>query len=227
MYHNQQLESPMTVIPVTLVALSPAKIAKAAKRESVHYVNNKEFSLAVLDYVTRVNACKGQYKTVKEAEAAGVQFPRITEYIGRCFLKISDGLSHKPNFIRYTYREEMMMDGVENCIKAIMNYNIDAATRSGKPNAFAYFTQICYFAFLRRIMKEKKQQDIKLRYIEFANIEDFMTNSENGADMSGQENLFVDVLRNRISQVKETDTKIKAFSKKVKTGEVNLETISE
>ena len=81
------------------------------------------------------------------------------------FLKIAEGLSHKANFVRYTYREEMVMDAVENCLKAIENYNLETATRTGKPNAFAYFTQISWYAFLRRIQKEKKQQDIKIKYL--------------------------------------------------------------
>ena len=73
------------------------------------------------------------------------------------------------------------MDAVENCLKAILNYNIESATRTGKPNAFAYFTQISWYAFLRRIEKEKKQQDIKLRYIAQSGIEEFL--EENGRRM--------------------------------------------
>ena len=80
-------------------------------------------------------------------------------------------MSHKANFVRYTYREEMVMDAVENCLKAIENYNIDKATRTGKPNAFAYFTQIAWYAFLRRIEKEKKQQDIKMKYLSESGLE--------------------------------------------------------
>ena len=55
------------------------------------------------------------------------------------------------------------MDAVENCLKAIYNYNLEHATRTGKPNAFAYFTQIIWYAFLRRIQKEKKQTYIKFK----------------------------------------------------------------
>ena len=190
------------------------KTTIAAKRAGVHYVNNKEFSQAVVDYVN----------LVKKAKTENTEIPRITEYIGRCFLRIAEGLSHKPNFVRYTYREEMVMDGVENCIKAIMNYNIEAATRTGSPNAFAYFTQICYYAFIRRIMKEKKQQDIKFRYIEHAGIEDFMSNSENtGANMNGIENGFIDTLKKRIGRVKETDVAVKEFKKKDKKEKKELE----
>lgn len=184
------------------------KMTRAAKREGEHYVNNREFSQCVVDYVN----------SVKKAKTENTEIPRITEYIGRCFLRIAEGLSHKPNFIRYTYREEMVMDGVENCIKAIMNYNVEAATRTGSPNAFAYFTQINYYAFIRRIMKEKKQQDIKFRYIEHAGIEDFMSQSIDGQDiMSGYADGFIDVLKKRIGKVKDTDIAIKQFKKKTKT----------
>ena len=130
------------------------------KRASVHYVNNKDFSQAVVDYVSSVNVAKAAEKEV----------PIIPNNIGECFLRICEGLSHKYNFINYTYRDEMVMDAVENCVKAITNYDVNKATRTGLPNAFAYFTQISYFAFLRRIAKEKKQADIKVLYMEHSGI---------------------------------------------------------
>ena len=126
-----------------------------AKRKSIHYVNNADFSQAVVDYVTITDTAKTKNETI----------PNVPDYIATCFLRIAEGLSHKSNFIRYTYREEMVMDAVENCLKAIGNYDLQAATRTGKPNAFAYFTQISWYAFLRRIAKEKKQQDIKMKYL--------------------------------------------------------------
>lgn len=182
---------------------NPPPTKKAVvRRATEHYVNNREFSQAVVDYVN----------SVRNAEKTNTTVPKIPEYIGRCFLRIAEGLSHKPNFIRYTYREEMVMDAVENCIKAIMNYNVAAATRTGSPNAFAYFTQICYFAFIRRIMKEKKQQDIKFRYIEHAGIEDFITNPEGGSEFV--ETGFIDILKHRIDKVKKVDHAIKDFKKK-------------
>ena len=133
-------------------------------KKKAHYINNKEFSYAVVEYV----------KTANEAKAAGKTVPVVTDYVAQCFLKISEGLSHRPNFVRYTYREEMVMDGVENCLRAIYNYNIDTATRTGNPNAFSYFTQICFYAFIRRITKEKKQQEIKFRFIEKMGIDDLI-----------------------------------------------------
>src|SRR5210317_872062 len=134
------------------------------KKENVHYVNNADFSNAVVEYVQSANEAKASNQTV----------PIVPNYIAECFLRISEGLSHKSNFIRYTYREEMVMDAVENCLKAIHNYDLSTATRTGKPNAFAYFTQISWYAFLRRIAKEKKQQDVKLKYLEKSGIENFV-----------------------------------------------------
>ena len=106
----------------------------------------------------------------------------------------------------------MVMDAVENCLKAVENYNINAATRSGKPNAFAYFTQIIWYAFLRRIAKEKKQQDIKEKYMSQSGIEAFLV-TENGDASTGVATHFIDVLKDRIDKVKEYDTEIKEFGK--------------
>ena len=176
------------------------------KRASIHYVNNAEFSQAVVDYVTEVRTAKKNKDTL----------PIVPDYIASCFLRIAEGLSHKSNFIRYTYREEMVMDAVENCLKAIENYDISAATRTGKPNAFAYFTQITWYAFLRRIAKEKKQQDIKLKYLTKSGIENFIDN-ELGDDMSQQVvGAFVDTLRDRIEKVRHVDAEVKEFVKEEK-----------
>jgi hypothetical protein len=169
-----------------------------------HYVDNKKFGEAVVEYVNRVTEAKKDEQPI----------PVVTRYIADCFLKIAEGLSHKVNFIRYTYREEMVMDAVENCLRAINNYNPNAETRTGTPNAFAYFTQICYFAFLRRIEKEKKQQDIKWKYIEQAGVDEFIASMS--GDDTHSEQAFIDTLRERISRVREKDTKIKEFSKKEK-----------
>ena len=129
----------------------------------------------------------------------------IDNYIAECFLKIAEGLSHKSNFIRYTYREEMVMDAVENCLKAIKNYDIETATRTGTPNAFAYFTQIAWYAFLRRIDKEKKQQDIKLKYMANIEYEDLVDN-ENSTEQSDEAGQFlVDTLRQKIDDIKSVD----------------------
>tara|TARA_B100000085_G_scaffold235389_1_gene223620 strand:+ start:129 stop:734 length:606 start_codon:yes stop_codon:yes gene_type:complete len=167
------------------------KMTKAS--EKPHYVNNKEFSLAVVDY------CQTAEKARKQKSK---KVPIVPDYIAECFLKIAEGLSHKSNFIRYTYREEMVMDAVENCLKAIKNYDIKTATRTGTPNAFAYFTQISWYAFLRRIEKEKKQQDIKLKYMANIQIDELVDTDDDGDDTN---QAFVDTLRNRIDNVRGQD----------------------
>ena len=177
-----------------------------SKRKSIHYVNNADFSKAVVDYVT----------IVEQAKKKKQQIPKVPDYVAQCFLRIAEGLSHKANFIRYTYREEMVMDAVENCLKAISNYNLEAATRTGKPNAFAYFTQISWFAFLRRIAKEKKQQDVKMKYLTQSGIENFIDNELGDTASQQVVDAFVDTLRGRIDKVKSHDSVIKEFAKKEK-----------
>ena len=188
------------------------KLMSTKAKQKPHYVDNKLFSHSVVEYVEECN----------KAKEAGTEIPKVTDYIATCFMKISEGLSHRPNFVRYTYREEMVMDGVENCLRAINNYNIETATRTGKPNAFSYFTQICFFAFIRRITKEKKQQDIKFKFIEKMGIDDFvqMGMDNEGASQTAQ---YVDTLRQRISQVRTKDEAIKVFAKEEKAKKQKLE----
>ena len=121
------------------------------KDTSSHYVNNKEFFQAMKDWK----------KTVIEAEEAGEPKPCVTDYIGECFLKIAEHLSYRPNFINYPYREEMVGDGIENCLMYASNFDPEKSD-----NPFSYFTQIIYYAFLRRIQKEKKQDYVKYRCFE-------------------------------------------------------------
>ena len=183
-------------------------MVKVKPKEKPHYVNNRDFSEAVMKYAIEARDCKQ-----KE-----IKVPTVPDYIAKCFIRISEGLSHRPNFVRYTYREEMVMDAVENCLRAISNYNIETATRTGKPNAFSYFTQICYFAFIRRITKEKKQQDIKFKFIEKMGIEDFVAM---GMDNEGAEETmaYVDTLRQRIGTIRTKDNAIKQFAKEEKKRE--------
>jgi hypothetical protein len=122
-----------------------------------HYINNADFLKALVDY-------KEECKT---AQKDGKPEPKIPNYIGECFMKIAEGLSHKPNFINYTYRDEMIADGIENCLMYFNNFD---PTKSNNP--FAYFTQIIYYAFLRRIQKEKKQLYVKYKATEQAGILD-------------------------------------------------------
>ena len=129
------------------------------KKKSEHYVNNKEFLAAMVEYKKLVNRAKRE----------GKKDPRVPDYIGECFLKIANHLSYRPNFINYTYRDDMISDGIENCLQYLNNFNPDTSN-----NPFAYFTQIIYYAFIRRIQKEKKQTTIKQRMIQEANYDDIV-----------------------------------------------------
>ena len=121
------------------------------KTPSNHYIDNNEFLAVLVKY----------QKDVRRAKRNKENKPPIPNYIGECFMKIAEGLSHRPNFINYTYRDEMIADGIENCIMYFENFD-----PSKSNNAFAYFTQIIYFAFLRRIQKEKKQMYVKYKSTE-------------------------------------------------------------
>ena len=130
--------------------MSPARIMGRRKR-SEHYVNNKEFLAALIKH----------REDIEIAEIQGKEKPRIPRYIGECFLKIATHLSFKPNFVNYMFKEDMISDGIENCVQYIHNFNPEKSQ-----NPFAYFTQIIHYAFLRRIQKEKKQLEIKNKILE-------------------------------------------------------------
>jgi len=134
------------------------------KQRSVHYVDNKKFLQAMIDWRA----------TWPDEE----NIPPVTNYIGECFYKIATHLSYRPNFINYTYRDEMISDGIENCLQYVKNFNPEKSK-----NPFAYFTQIIYYAFLRRIQKEKKQAHVKNQIIEKSNYEFFSV-------MEGDENNY-------------------------------------
>jgi hypothetical protein len=136
-----------------------AENTPAPIKKQKHYINNPDFLRALVEY-----------KEKKELSTKNnTAPPPIPNYIGECFMKIAEGLSHKPNFINYTYRDEMMSDGIENCLMYFDNFD---PTKSNNP--FAYFTQIIYYAFLRRIQKEKKQTYVKYKATEQMGILDEM-----------------------------------------------------
>ena len=120
-------------------------------RKKQHYVDNSKLLEVMSEY-------REQYLIAKDND---IEPPVIPDYAGECFLKIANGLSFRPNFINYTYRDEMISDGIENCLQYVYNFDPNKSN-----NPFAYFTQIIYFAFIRRIQKEKKQTHIKHKIIE-------------------------------------------------------------
>lgn len=145
-----------------------------------HYVDNKEFLAALIEYR---NKCK-------EAKANGKPKPQVSNYIGECILKIANHLSYKPNFINYSYREEMISDGIENCLQYIDNFNPDKSN-----NPFAYFTQIIYYAFLRRITKEKKQTYIRGKMIQDLPMELFDMHESAGEDENMFHNTYMEYMQ--------------------------------
>jgi len=129
------------------------------KKKSEHYVNNKELLAALIDYRAQVAVAKTK----------DLPKPRISNYLGECFLKIATHLSYKPNFVNYMFRDDMISDGIENCVQYIHNFDPNKSK-----NPFAYFTQIIHYAFLRRIQKEKKQLEIKTKIIEKTGYDEVM-----------------------------------------------------
>jgi len=135
------------------------------RERSEHYVNNREFLDAIVEY--RIKVLKEAQKEIPDMTAEQLKDwkspnkPRITNYLGECFLKIATHLSYKPNFVNYMFREDMISDGIENCVQYMLNFDPKKSN-----NPFAYFTQIIHYAFLRRIQKEKKQLEIKTKIIE-------------------------------------------------------------
>ena len=138
------------------------------RKKSEHYVNNKELLQALIVYREKV----------ADAKEKDLPKPRITNYLGECFLKIAPHLSYKPNFVNYMFRDDMISDGIENCVQYIHNFDPEKSR-----NPFAYFTQIIHYAFLRRIQKEKKQLDIKTKIIERSGFDEVMNVDDNA--MSG------------------------------------------
>jgi len=167
---------------------------------ATHYVDNKHLYEVIIKYK---NDCIDAAKAKKEK-------PRIPNYVGECIMMIAQRLSHKPNFINYSFRDEMISDGVENCISYFDNFDPAKST-----NPFAYFTQIIYYAFLRRILKERKQTYTKHKLFENSMLFDDMIQQnefdENfqvtNIDMDSQQtvdfiNAFEDTLKSKRSKLK-------------------------
>ena len=173
----------------------------AAKKE--HYVNNKEFLEAMTAYKKAVN------KAIKNK----TDKPLVSDYIGSCFLKIANHLSYRPNFINYTFRDDMVSDGIENCLQYLDNFN---PAKSSNP--FAYFTQIIYYAFIRRIQKEKKQTTIKHKLIMDNNYDDVALQPGEDGEFKNQCREF---LQKNI-KMEEPTKKVKPKAKKKKKAKASL-----
>ena len=163
-------------------------MAKRRDPNSAHYIDNKEF-------LAKISA----YREARiEAEESGEEKPRVTNYIGECFVKIANHLAYKSNFVNYTFRDEMILDGIENCLTYMDNFNPEKSS-----NPFAYFTQITYYAFIRRIQKEKRQMETKFKYIKSLDIDQIL---ESG-DGESHTNEYLSYMRNIIEQAEADNAK--------------------
>ena len=176
--------------------MSETKTSKAKLKP--HYVDNKKFLVAMIEYREKVQKAEDKKRTK----------PVVTNYIGECFLKIANHLSYRPNFINYTYRDDMISDGIENCLQYMRNFNPEKSN-----NPFAYFTQIIYYAFIRRIQKEKKQQDVKAKLIATSGTE-MMMDSLVGDDAQYKNQMLEFLQRNVKESVPAEPKKVKKKKKK-------------
>ena len=163
-----------------------------------HYVDNQRFLGELIEY----------QKERKQAKTDGIESPPCPEYIGECFLKIANRLSYRPNFINYAFREDMISDGIENCVQYMNNFNPEKSK-----NPFAYFTQIIYYAFVRRIQKEKKQVTIKHKLIMDSNYDDVALQPGEDREFKNQ---FKEFLQKNIRMEEPTKSEKKKKKKRVK-----------
>ena len=177
---------------------------KKKAKEKPHYVDNKKFLQAMIDW--------------RETWPNEENIPPVTDYIGECFLKIAQHLSFRPNFINYSYKEEMIGDGIENCLQYVNNFDPEKSK-----NPFSYFTQIIYYAFIRRIQKEKKQTHTKHKIIEKNMMPTF---DQNPLDDNNYGNQYMDYLqKNMLPQ--DGQEVYKANSSKKKETKKSLENFYE
>ena len=168
------------------------------RKRSEHYVNNKDFLDAIIEYKIKLKqAAEKEIPDITEQQLKtwkSPNKPRISNYLGECFLKIATHLSYKPNFVNYMFREDMICDGIENCVQYIHNFNPEKSS-----NPFAYFTQIIHYAFLRRIQKEKKQMEIRSKIIERSGYDEVFTVDGDGFD-SSEYNSIKDAIQTKMYQ---------------------------
>jgi hypothetical protein len=173
-------------------------------KNSKHYVDNEKLLTSLIEYKEQL----------KVAEKEGLPKPRVSEYIGECILKVAEHLSRRPNFLNYPFREDMVGDGIENCLLYVANFD----PKKSK-NPFAYFTQIVWYAFIRRIQKEKKQ--LYLKYKSIQNSSEFVDYLNQVGDTKTYKNTYVEFLRNNMGDIISEFEDKKKLKKKKKS--LNLE----
>jgi hypothetical protein len=196
------------IIPDELI-IDESVIKVKKKKVSQNYINNSDFYDAIVDYKLKCESAR-QDELPK---------PQISRYIGECFNKLAEGLSRRPNFFGYSYRDDMVFDGIENCLRYVENFNPEKTK-----NPFAYFTQILWWAFVRRINKEKTQQYIKYKATEIYGVMDTAEYMESGDGNIKQLEVYDNqyqyirkyeetVLKKLEKNIKEKQTKISGIEK--------------
>jgi len=159
--------------------------------DSAHYVDNAQFLAALIEHKNNI----------KEANLRGEEKPMISNYLGECFLKIATHLSYKGNFVGYSYRDDMISDGIENCLVAADKFDPDKSS-----NPFAYYTQIIYFAFVRRIQKEKKQQATKYKMLENVDLDQLLAHSDGNEEYI---NKIIDLMQKQMDTIEPERKEVK------------------
>ena len=170
--------------------LKPEKLS-ISNPKSTHYVDNSKFLEELVKYK----------KKVTEAKDKNIPKPIVSNNLGECFLKIATHLSYKANFINYTYRDDMISDGIENCLVAVDKFDPEKSK-----NPFAYYTQIIYFAFVRRIQKEKKQQATKYKILENIDLNQLLVHSDGNEEYVSQ---VIDLMKRQMDNVESDRKEIK------------------
>jgi len=180
--------------------------SSSTKAVPSHYVDNKKFLAALIDYK----------KSIDVAKVEGMGTPQVPKYIGECFIKIATHLSYKSNFINYTFKDDMISDGIENCLTAATKFDPEKSS-----NPFAYYTQIIYFAFIRRIQKEKKHQATKYKIIENLDMDAIMQ----GSDDTEAGRQLIDYLKKQLDNIdperRETPAQTKIRKRKAAAAELD------
>ena len=195
----------------------PIKPAKQLKPK-INYIDNKEFYEAMKRFKILCKEAETKHQEQVELFKAGVLpvepklvYPRVSNYIGECIYKIANKLNNSPNFCRYSYRDEMVADGIEDCLKNIRSFDPEKSS-----NPFSYFTQTCFYAAVRRIKKEKKQKDIKSALIQNSAAYEYFSNSQNVHDDSHHENKYLEFLFENMDIIQTPAEKEQSAKKVVK-----------
>lgn len=155
-----------------------------------NYVDNKQFTAKLIEFV----------KDRNDDDTITLRTHDNGNYIGLCIMEICNNLAKKANFVNYTFKDEMIADAIENCVRASLNFNYEKSN-----NAFGYFTQIAFNAFVRRIQKEQKQRERKIMLLSDPKalneiIEKQFDNGVPGAEHEGNVQHFIDQMQNQLAE---------------------------